>query len=152
MGLLTTIQQAIADRLKTDRFFSDIPILTEKIGDIENEIQRQLGAIGVVVIVITPTANVVYTAPPGPYWHDIHVVVRVVENVVINQGQNGTKKPASDIAEIISAMIHLYQPPPPVSALYCTPDHSLSLVADPSGNLTYDCDFTTHGGIIYTPT
>lgn len=149
MGLLSTIQQSVVTRLQSDGYFANIPIFSEKIGDIQNQIDTALASLGICVIVMTVTARVEHPNEPGPYFSDIKVVVRVTENVLANQSPTGTQKAASDVIEAVCGMIHQYSADNKV-CLTCAED-AIALVPDPSENLTYDAEFRTHGGIKYTP-
>ena len=68
------------------------------------------GKTGIVVIVVTPTpmnfGNVF-----GPFLDEIKIVVRVIENVPVNQDPNtGTNIPAAQLAEKICNLLHHFQP------------------------------------------
>ena len=157
MSILSSIQQQCADRLQSDPLFAHVPVLTERIKDIESEIARALGPLneqggktGLVAIILTPTANVNFENVFGPFFDDIKIVVRVIENVPVNQDPNtGTNIPAADAAEKICNLLHHFQPDNangPITA------HrpSIALGNDPN-NLSYDCRFKTSGGLSAIP-
>jgi len=144
VGQLAAIQDDLKALLGADPFFQRIPIFTEKQKDIESEIERALGTLegGACIIVVTPSANVTNPNIPGPYFDDVPIVIRVVENVLINQGNGGTNIPASAIAEQVAHACH-----------HCLTVHGktivcvrLALVPD-DDNLIYDVTFKTKFGL-----
>lgn len=152
-SILSQLQQQCADRLQTDPLFANIPVLTERIKDIESEIDRALGPLneqggktGLVAIILTPSANATFENVFGPFFDEIKVVVRVIENVPINQDPNtGTNIPAAEAAERICNLLHHFLPDSangPITAQKPT----ISLGNDPT-HLSYDCRFRTSGGL-----
>jgi len=157
MSILSSIQQQCADRLQSDPLFADVPVLTERIADIDSEIARALGPLneqggknGLVAIVLTPTANVNFENVFGPFFDDIHVVVRVIENVPVNQDTtNGTNVAAADAAEKICSLLHHFQPDS-ANGPMTAQKPSIALGNDPR-NLSYDCHFKASGGLTSVP-
>jgi hypothetical protein len=153
MSILTQLQQQCADRLASDPFFAHVRVLTERISDIESEIERALGPLneaggksGVVVILLTPTANVNFGNVFGPFFDEIRVVTRVIENVTVNQDANsGTNLSAAAVAEKICAFLHHFQPDSAAGPLVAQRP-SIALGNDPQ-HLSYDCVFQTSGGL-----
>ena len=157
MSLLASIQQQCADRLQSDPLFANVPVLTERIKDIQSEIARALGPMneqggktGLVAILLTPTANVNFENVFGPFFDEVHIVVRVLENVPVNQDTStGTNVAAADAAEKICSLLHHFQPDSangPITAH----KPSIALGNDPS-YLSYDCHFKTSGGLATVP-
>jgi hypothetical protein len=157
MSLLTSLQQQCADRLLADPFFANVPVLTERIRDIESEIVRALGPLneqggktGLVAILLTPTANVNFENLFGPFFDDIRIVVRIIENVPINQDANtGTNIPAADAAEKICGLLHHFQPDSANGPILAQKP-GITLGNDPN-HLSYDCRFKTSGGLTAVP-
>ena len=142
-GQMATLQSQLAEKLQASLFFTDMPIITEKVQDIENEIDRALGSLGgVCVVIVTPRANVSHSNLPGPQFDDVAIVVRIIENVLVNQSAAGTKIPASEVAEQVAANIHHMQ----TAARQTVRCQSMGLVADPD-NLIYDVAFKTKFGV-----
>ncbi len=77
-----------------------VPFLSEIKGDIVNQVQKAVNALGLGVVVLTPTALML---EPGTFSLDMRtpVLVQVQENVVINQGASGTKIPALRMVSFI---------------------------------------------------
>lgn len=144
IGNLEEVQDTLATLLKAQPEFARLPILTEKEKDIENEIERALGALdcGACLIVVTPKARVTNYNLPGPFFDDVSVVVRVVENVMINQGEAGTQVPASAVAELVAKTCH-HQHTDTNKIILCT---GIAMVPDES-NLIYDVTFRTKFGV-----
>jgi hypothetical protein len=156
MSLLSQLQQQCADRLQADPLFANVPVLTERIADIESEIDRALGPLnaqggktGLVAILLTPTANVSFENVFGPFFDDIKIVVRVIENVPVNQDPGtGTNVPAADAAEKICALLHHFQPDSATGPVVARKP-TITLGNDPA-HLSYDCLFKTAGGLATT--
>ena len=77
-SVLTQLQQQCADRLQADPLFANVRVLTERIADIQSEIDRALGPLnesggktGIVAIVVTPTASVNFGNVFGPFLDEI---------------------------------------------------------------------------------
>lgn len=157
MSILSSIQQQCADRIQSDPLFAYVPVLTERIKDIQSEINQALGPLndqngktGLVAIVLTPTADVNHENVFGPFFDEIRIVVRVVENVTVNQDPiTGTNVPAADAAEKICALLHHYQPDA-ANGPITVRRPSIALGKDPT-NLSYDCLFKTSGGLTTIP-
>lgn len=147
MGVLKTIEQENTNRLLADPYFSNVPVINQQIGDIANEIAIAVGSIGVCVIVMVPNADVKYPNIPGPYFDGIYLKVRVVENVIVNQGASGTGKGALDIAEYVVALIHHFSPQS-LSEIMNAANPTITLGNDPNF-LNYDVHFFTQGGLSY---
>ncbi len=110
---LTKLQVGSADILKSKPYFSDIPVISEKSKDIENEMSQALGVLtgsggknGIAVIIITPALVVDYPNKSGPYFDSVDLRARVMENPMINQAPGGTQKPASEVAMMIAGYLH----------------------------------------------
>jgi Chitobiase/beta-hexosaminidase C-terminal domain len=156
MSFLTQLQQQCADRLQADPLFAHVRVLTERITDIESEIERALGPLnetggktGAVVIVLTPTANVNFENVFGPFFDEIKVVARVIENVPVNQDPaTGTNAAAAELAERICGLLHHFQPENAAGPLVAQRP-SIALANEPR-HLSYDCVFKTSGGLTET--
>lgn len=141
------LQEAIAARLRAHEWLSDVPVITEQQGDIENEIQRALGTLegvngvaGICIIILTPTGGSRTPTAPGPILDDLNIVVSVVENVLVNQSEQGTQKHAAEVVEFLLRYLHHWVCPnlnAPVVAK--SPAFSIA-ESDP---LTYQVFFTT---------
>ena len=143
VGQMEELQDELATVLEKSQFFADMPILTEKQKDIESEIERALGSLGgACVIILTPRANVSHPNLPGPQFSDVSIVARVIENVLVNQSDAGTKNPASLIAEQVAANLHHVHTTSGKIVL-C---QQLGLVPDPD-SLMYDVMFKTKFGV-----
>jgi Chitobiase/beta-hexosaminidase C-terminal domain len=154
MSTLSSIQQQCANQLQADPLFAYVPVFTERIKDIQSEINQALGPLngqsgktGLVILMLTPTADVRHENVFGPFFDEIKIVVRVIENVTVNQDPStGTNVAAADAAEKICSLLHLFQPASangPVTAHRPT----VVLAHDPN-NLSYDCHFKTCGGLM----
>jgi len=152
-SFLAQLQQQCADRLLSDPLFANVPVLTERIKDIGSEIDRALGPLnerggrnGLVAVLLTPTANVNFENVFGPFFDEIKIVVRVIENVPVNQDPDtGSNIPAAELAERVCALLHHFQPDNAAGPVIAQKP-ALALANDPN-NLSYDCLFKTSGGL-----
>lgn len=110
MSVLAIIQTAAAERLLSDDFFANIPVLTERLKDLGDMIDTALGELGICVIVVTPLFNVTYGNVPGAYFDQVALVARVVENVTINGIANPDGPTALDVCERIAHLWQLFTP------------------------------------------
>lgn len=149
-SVLKAIQQMVADRLNADAYFVGppaIPVITENIGDIETAIQQAIAQLGVCAIVVTPTANAAFPNCFKPYFNDIKIVVRIVENVILNRGPSGIQKPASDVAEVVAALLHQYEPVGISESIFLeTPSITIAPTGGVGRLLSYDVRLRTAGG------
>lgn len=105
-GYLATIQAEIAANLRRDSWFQAVPIVTENLGDIANQIEIALGKLGIVAVILTPAGKAAFPDAPGPILDPVSAVVAVYEMVVLNRGAKGTKLPASAVAERVAYQLH----------------------------------------------
>lgn len=145
--LLNVIQEA-ADTLLADPYFSNIAVVSEDLGDPQNEIDRYLTKVnGIGVQLITPRADILKPDKPGPYYDDIDFIASVWENVKLNRSATGTSKKALDVAETVSAVLHWHRP---VNIAESIVAKRIVLFPDPTRRfLAYNVLFKTMGGIQY---
>jgi hypothetical protein len=78
-----------------------IPFMTERVGDFANKLAQNLGTLGGIVgVVLTPTATM-NEEEDGTLDMTAPVIVQIQENVLINQGANGTKVSALTLATFV---------------------------------------------------
>ena len=121
-----TIYKAQVDvgaRLAASEYFVDIPVIIVDKGNILTQVQQALGTIagkngktGVCALVLQPVGTVANPEIPAPIM-DLDIVVRVLENVVVNRSSNGTGKTAGSIARAIVDILHLYNCPGIIDAM-----------------------------------
>ena len=122
-------------------------MLTERIGDLQARIQQNLGTLGIVSVVLTPTAISTNENRQRPYFDQVNLVVRVQENVLLNRAASGTGQPASLVAEAVAWFLHGFTP----EGLGCSLNlAAIRLVADPR-LLIYETAFTMQAGLKSTP-
>lgn len=141
------LQTSVQTRLQAHAYLSDIPVLTEEKGDIDNQIDLALGVLGSVVeggklgaciVILTPTAKNQSPNAPGPLLEEFLLVINVLESVAINQGDQGTKKHAIQIVEFILRYLHRWTIPGTNAAIKAS--SFLIIGSDP---LTYQVNFIT---------
>jgi hypothetical protein len=141
------LQAAVKTRLTAHDFFSDIPVFTEEKGDLDSAIETALGTltekgekIGACVVILTPVAKSKSPAAPGPLLDDFLISINVLENVLVNQGDDGTKKHAIEIVELIIRYLHRWTVPGTNAALRIAANAFTITNSDP---LTYQVNFIT---------
>ena len=146
MGLLSEIQDEAARLLAADERLSGVDILTERLGDLENQIAIRVGKIGLAIVVITPDAQVRGGSAPGPLLNPINIVVEVAELPAVNRGPRGRNLPAADAAETVAAVLHAAnrRGTPPVHPLEA---RRIRLVPSKGGTVIYHVVFTASGVI-----
>jgi hypothetical protein len=126
---LKDIQEAISKTLTNDPFFANVPVITEAKGDVLNFIEQQVAKIGICVVVETMTGKP-ETLGVGAYTLDLKVGITVFERVVTNQGNTGSKKPASQVLAMILCLLNPARAVPAYA-------ESFVLVNDSGGALIY---------------
>jgi hypothetical protein len=149
-GALWSVQKEAVEALKAHPFFSDITILQEDQQDIEFEINKALGGLpdaggksGICLIVMLGPARALHPNVEGPYFDDASIVVRIIETVLVNRGENGTCKPVSLVAEHVAAALHQRRVPGIHEMLYTT---AITPQSDPNA-LVWDVAFKTQFGL-----
>ena len=118
MSKLVGLQQAVIGRLTAAdaTFPSLVPTngqvnwITENIGDIPTAIQKALGKLGIIGIVMTPSGGKLYKSGIHPAEFRCLIEIQIQENVVINRGASGTQIAALDLVEFVIARLHLWSP------------------------------------------
>lgn len=141
---LRDIQESVAALFTADPYFAGIPILCERKGDLLNQLQAALSKLGICIIVETLTGTIEHQAV-GAYALDLKVVVSITENVLINSGKTGTRKPAS---EVLARVLCLLNPMRSVPA-WAT---SFDLASDSGGLLIYQITCKAAAGFTLTNT
>jgi len=145
-GVLKDLQDVVLSIMRSDPYYARITLLSEQIGDIRNQIQLSLGKLGICAIVMTPEATVKHTNAPGPILDPLKISVDIVEFVLKNRGDQGSKQPASDVAEHTAWLLHYpnhahhRQDPCMLTAV------RIGMVPDKQF-LIYRVDFTTSGAL-----
>lgn len=136
----------IVSALGNDHFFSDIKVLHERLGDLDYQIRLSLaglevqgGSLGICAIVMTTGGSVKSQNMKGPVLDPMNIKVRIMENVLLNMGAQGTKKPASLVAEVVAIILHHLMVP---GYHECINVSRIGLVPIPNF-LAYDVDATT---------
>lgn len=101
-------------RLLADAYFADIKVLLEAKGDVEPDVIQALsifndrgGKIGACVVVLMPTLTNDAPDSPGPRSL-VRMSVQVIDQPVVNLATGGTGKSASQIAERVRQILHLF--------------------------------------------
>lgn len=105
-GVLEELQQVALARMRVDPYYARVTLLHEQLHDIRAQIRAALGKLGIVAIIITPKADSTKPNAPGPILDGCNLVVDITELVVVNRGANGSRQPASDVAEHTAWLLH----------------------------------------------
>ncbi|MCS6898067.1 MAG: hypothetical protein NZM29_08855 [Nitrospira sp.] len=113
--MLRDLQQTIADYIKRDALFADVPVIPAVKGRIADEIETALGKLGVVVIIEPLRGPLTHSG--GKISTEPQFEINVIENVTINRAR-GSYKTADDLTERICWLLRGGQtPPPPIYAV-----------------------------------
>src|SRR3954468_8199403 len=92
---LSDIRDQLRAITEADPYFSDIPVITERIKNIQGRIDQALGlGAGLCLVLVTPAVTGVLGNVPGANFTGIRVMGRVLENTA----RNTTDKEALDVA------------------------------------------------------
>lgn len=112
------LQDDVKGRLENHDFFSDVPVLLQRAGNIDNEVERALnclnektGKMGACLIVLMPETEAPEENLPGPPI-EIVISVQVYELTLVNEdtANGGTGKDAESLANVVLNLLHLYAP------------------------------------------
>lgn len=105
-------QLDIAGCLEADAFFSDVPVLVQRKGVTESDIEVALstlnekaGKMGALLVVLMPALQPDSPDAPGPRYRII-ATVQVIEQPLFNLGDDGTGKSAEQISERVRQLLH----------------------------------------------
>lgn len=113
--MLKELQQAIVDHIKRDPLFAGVPVVPAVKGRIADEIEKELGRLGLVVIV-EPLRGPLHHAA-GKISTDPQFEINIIENVTINRARPSFVT-ADDLTERICWLLRGGQtPPPPIFAV-----------------------------------
>lgn len=137
---------ALKTRIEAHAWFEDITVIIEDKGNIENDIQVALGTItekhakiGACIVILAPRAKCPNPNAPGPIIEPL-IVLSVLEDVLINQGDTGTGKAALQIVEMLMRRIHHFNSTDANAAFASDSVPYRLTAADP---LTYEVYFQT---------
>ncbi len=137
---------AIKARIEGHTWFEDIMVITEDKGNINNDIEVALGTItekhskiGACIVLLAPIAKCPHTNAPGPCIEPV-IVLAVYEDVLVNQGDTGTKKSALQIVEMLMRRIHRFSSTTVNAAFVCDDTPYKITNSEP---LTYNVFFKT---------
>lgn len=115
MSTFSLLQKRVVSRLAADVFFTppaprkSIVVLDEQIGDIVNRISKQIGSIGILALVVTPTGRKI-DGSKRIIDLEVPLIVQIQEDVVINQASTGTRWPALDVVVRTMQLLHWWNP------------------------------------------
>lgn len=144
-GVLFSIQQEVADGLRADPFFANIPVLVEQPHDLDYGLQASVAAAGIYGVVMVPQAAVGSVTAPGPIFDPVEIAVRFRENVPVAPGPH-----ALEAAETALALLHLYRPVSVNEVLSAAPQ-ALVRVDEP-GIVAYEIRLRTQAVAAYAVT
>lgn len=139
---LYEIQQRVATVLTSDPYFSGIPVICERKGDVLNQIQAALGKLGLCVVIETLTGRPEH-AGIGAYSLELKMGISITERVIINQGATGSKKPASEVLARVLCLLNPIRATPAYAEDFVT-------VNDSGGLLVYLVNCTATAGFQIT--
>jgi hypothetical protein len=119
MNVFSKLQQDVIGRLTAT--VADVPSLvpanaeirwiTEDIGDLANIINRAVGSVGIIGIVMTPGGGTMFALDHKfPISFACPIEIQLQENVTVNRGDAGTKIPVLDLVQFCMKRLHLWSP------------------------------------------
>jgi len=107
-------QLDLAGRLRADANFATIPVLVQRKGVTDSDIEIALstlntagGKIGLVIIVLMPELAPLTPDAPGPEYL-VRPAIQVIEDPLLNLGADGTGISAEQTAQWIRQLIHYF--------------------------------------------
>jgi len=100
MSKIFDTQERLVNLIAADAYFSDVPVLSQRKGDLLNEIDAMLNNIGIGVLVMLP--KIAYEGEMNHVMLGLTFAVFVSENPTINT----TGKPAEAVMEKIFQLVH----------------------------------------------
>jgi hypothetical protein len=118
MNAMSQLQQQVIGRLTQDDTqvpslapaSGEISWITEDKGDLANIIQRQIGKMGIVGIVMTPGGGKLFRVGIFPISFDCPIEIQIQENVTVNRGASGTQIAVLDLVQFCMRRLHLWSP------------------------------------------
>jgi hypothetical protein len=138
---LSDMRESVRGLMEADPYYADIPIVTERLKDIQGRIDKIVGtAGGICIILVTPTLGGQLANVTGANFTDIRFVARVL----VDNNRNQTGKEALDIAIYTDAFWSQIKPDSLSSVL--RPDEPPIVLGNDPKWLSYDVIFLTEGG------
>lgn len=135
------MRDAVKALMEADPYYSDIPILTERLQNIDAKVEGIVGkAGGICIVLVTTTFERPIVNLPGANFEVVRFTARVFENVKTNP----TGKEAQHVA-IYTAALWSQLKPDALSSPLKLDDPAVALGNDPRF-LTYDTNAVTAGG------
>jgi|GEM_PF-2539215 len=135
------MRDALKAMMEADPYYSDIPIITERLQNIDAKVEGIVGkAGGICIVLVTPTFAATLPNLPGANFDAIAFLARVFENVKTNP----TGKEAQHVAIYTAALWSQLKPDTFANPLKLD-DPAIALGNDPRF-LSYDVSALTNGG------
>lgn len=133
------IRDAVKALMEADPYYFDIPILTERLQDLDAKIDETIElAGGILILLVVVSLGSPLPNLPGAHFDDVKLVARVIENLNLN----GTGKGAQQIAVYTAALWSQLSPDALAARLKL---EGVDLGNDPRG-LVFDTTASTRGG------
>ncbi len=138
---LSDIRNSVSALTEADPYYLDIPVITERLKDLQGRIDKIVGtAGGIALVLVTPLVSGALANVKGANFTGIKVLGRVLENTTRNQ----TGKEALDVAIYTAALWSQAKPDQLAAAL--RPDEPVISLGNDPKFLSYDISFLTEGG------
>ena len=83
-----------------------IPVITERMGDVNNMIQKQLAKLGICVLCVAADGDRMAGKTELSIRMHVRLVAQITELYLINEGPNGTQKPALATCARVMGAVH----------------------------------------------
>ena len=145
--MFAQLKTLAVDRLLADEYFASIPVLDERVQELDNVIDRAVADLGLCVFCTVPNMAVQNPNLPGPYFSEVDLIFRVFERPILNSlaDGDGGGKTGLETAATIAGLMHLWIPD---SAKEPVVVERIALGNDPD-RVAYDVICAHRGGISY---
>jgi hypothetical protein len=134
---LSDVQSTIQTRLEADTAFTDISVVTEKIGDIQSKIDQGLAKLNLAVVVLTPGAQLIDDEGRAACRLRVTCTVTVIEKPTTN---NKGKSCLALVADVIRVLHASSGTDGKSDRIFLTSD-ALRTLPDPTGLFVYAVNF-----------
>ena len=139
--------EGAAAHLRSHRYFTGIPVITQDDGDIDTMIAKKLGSLGIVCTVMFSDGNCESPNVPGPSIDGVSIIVEVAENTTTNK----TGKTCLEVAERVLRRLHLYVNADTGAIYTCAKKAVYPATPPRPANVCYQCAFNDGETLILTP-
>jgi hypothetical protein len=122
---LAALRDWITEHLASSDDFRGVKVLSRKVGNLQNQIERELGKTKIVAVVLIPSAKSNARQSQRPILDPVQIIVRIAEDPLLNK----TGKSSAYLAERAMALLQFRKPTVPGADLIHPHDDTLRQLA-----------------------